>query len=113
MSGRARRRDAGPSGTGPPDAGALSPLGLPRPLTVRTGPGGKPSEVQRPARRGAPSAALTVERVEETWRIVDEWWRETPLRRSYYRITLAGGSSLTLFHDDTQPPGEGWYEQRY
>ena len=94
-------------------AGALSPLGLPRPLTVRTGAGGEPLEVHRPARRGTPAASLAIERIEEAWRIVDEWWRATPLRRSYYRVTTADGASLTLFHDDTQPPGEGWYEQRY
>ncbi|MXW35142.1 MAG: hypothetical protein F4X26_04780 [Chloroflexi bacterium] len=98
---------------GRPDAGALSPLGLPRPLAVRANPDGEPCEVQRPARRGAAAASLAIERIEETWRVVDEWWRETPLRRTYYRVTLAGGASLTLFHDDTQPRGEGWYEQRY
>ena len=94
-------------------AGALSPLGLPRPLTVRTSPSGEPLEVQRPARRGAPAASLAIERVEEAWRIADEWWREPPLRRSYYRVTTADGASLTLFHDDTRPPEAGWYEQRY
>ena len=107
MSTRSQRSD------GRPDAGALRPLGLPRPLVVRSDSGGEPSEVQRPARRGAPAAALAVERIEETWRVVDEWWRETPLRRTYHRVTLAGGASLTLFHDDMLPPGEGWYEQRY
>ena len=104
---RPRRSD------GRPDPGALSPLGLPRPLTVRSDSRGEPCEVQRPARRGAPAAALAVERIEETWRVVDEWWRETPLRRTYHRVTLAGGASLTLFHDDMLPPSEGWYEQRY
>ena len=106
-------------------AGALSPLGLPRPIEVRTGPGGEPREVWRalrrpsrqpvrpPVRHGGPAAPLAVERVEETWRIEDEWWREAPLRRAYYRVTVDGGVSLTLFHDETQPPGEGWYEQRY
>ena len=106
-------------------AGALSPLGLPRPIEVCTGPGGEPREVWRSVRRpgrqpvrrtvrpGGPAAPLAVERVEETWRIEDEWWRETPLRRAYYRVTVDGGVSLTLFHDETQPPGEGWYEQRY
>lgn len=98
---------------GRPDPGTLTPLGLPRPLIVRSDSGGEPCEVQRPARHGAPAAVLAVERIEETWRVVDEWWRETPLRRTYHRVTLAGGASLTLFHDDTQPPGEGWYEQRY
>ena len=112
MSPRARRPDAARPG-GRPDAGALTPLGLPRPVEVRPGPGGEPREVRRPARRGAPAAPLAVERVEETWRIADEWWREPPLRRTYHRVTLAGGVTLTLFHDDTRPPSEGWHEQRY
>ena len=74
---------------------------------------GAASQLRRPVRRGGPAAPLAVERVEETWRIEDEWWREAPLRRAYYRVTVDGGASLTLFHDETQPPGEGWYEQRY
>ena len=91
-----------------PADGTLSPLGLPRPVEVRTGPGGEPRELRRPRR-----APLAVERVQERWRIADEWWREPPLRRSYYRVVLVGGGTLTLFHDETQPPGRGWYEQRY
>ena len=95
-----------------PADGALSPLGLPQPIEVRPGPGGEPCELRR-TRRGVRGALLAVERIEEAWRIVDEWWREAPLRRSYYRVVLEGGGTLTLFHDDTQPPAGGWYEQRY
>ena len=95
-----------------PADGALSPLGLPRPIEVRPGPEGEPRELRRTRRgvRGAPSA---IERIAESWRIADEWWREPPLRRSYYRVVLGGGGTLTLFHDETQPPAEGWYEQHY
>ena len=78
----------------------------------RRSAGGEPCELRRTRRRvrGAP---LAVERIEEACRIADEWWREAPLQRSYYRVVLEGGGTLTLFHDDTQPPAGGWYEQRY
>ncbi|MYB42951.1 MAG: hypothetical protein F4X76_12385 [Chloroflexi bacterium] len=91
-----------------PADGALTPLGLPRPIEVQPGPGGEPRELRRPRR-----APLAVERIEEAWRIADEWWREPPLSRSYYRVVLEGGGTLTLFHDATQPLACGWYEQRY
>lgn len=95
-----------------PVDGALHPLGLPRPIEVRPGPGGEPRTLRR-TRRGARNAPLAIERIEEAWRIADEWWREPPLCRSYYRVVLADGGTLTLFHDDTQPPALGWYEQHY
>lgn len=92
--------------------GALSPLGSPRPAEVRLGGDGEPCELRRSRRRGAPSAPLAVRRVEEVWRIAEEWWREAPLHRTYYRVVVEGGGAFTLFHDDTQPPESGWYEQR-
>ena len=93
----------------------LHPLGLPRPLRVRLDGRGEPRELTRTprGRAGGGGARLAVERVEEVWRIAEEWWRETPLRRTYYRVLVDGGRPLTLFHDDTAPPAEGWYEQRY
>jgi len=104
--------------------GALRPLGLPRPLQVRLDARGEPAELT-PAARGPqrgggarPGAAPSgptheVERIEEVWRIAEEWWREAPLQRTYYRVLVDGGRAFTLFHDDAAPPEEGWYEQRY
>ena len=97
----------------------LRPLGLPRPLRVRLDEGGEPVEVTpsprgRAGRRGSRSGTpLAVEGVEEVWRIAEEWWRDTPLRRTYYRVLVDGGRPLTLFHDDVAPSSEDWYEQRY
>ena len=56
--------------------------------------------------------------MDEAWRITEEWWRETPLGRTYYRVIVDGGSPITIFHDDlTTAAGTGldgdWYEQRY
>lgn len=90
----------------------LSPLGLPRPVEVRLGADGEPRSLRRWRRRAAPGSLLAIRRVEEVWRIAEEWWREAPLARTYYRVLVEGGAAFTLFHDDAQPPGDGWYEQR-
>ncbi len=92
--------------------GELSPLGLPRPVEVRLGSDGEPHSLRRWRRRAGPGSPLAVLRVEEVWRLAEEWWREAPLRRTYYRVMVDGAGMLTLFHDDAQPPAEGWYEQR-
>ena len=109
----------------PAHAPGLRPLGLPRPLRVRTDTRGEPAELtllpRGPGGRRGRGHTLAVERVEEVWRIAEEWWRETPLARTYYRVVVDGGRSLTLFHDDDchddgfhdDGPGEGWYEQQY
>jgi hypothetical protein len=49
-----------------------------------------------------------VARTADRWRIDDEWWRERPLSRTYYRVLLEDGQPLTLFRDDVT--GQ-WYEQ--
>lgn len=90
----------------------LSPLGLPRPVEVRLGADGEPCSLRRWRRRGAPGSLLAIRCVEEVWRIAEEWWREAPLAHTYYRVLVEGGAAFTLFHDDAQPPGDGWYEQR-
>jgi hypothetical protein len=48
--------------------------------------------------------------LEDLWRVSEEWWREAPQERTYVRLVLAGGRSLTLFRDGVT--GD-WYEQRY
>ena len=109
--------------------GVLRPLGLPRPLRVRLDARGEPADLTVAARGPQRSAATlpgaarpgaspsgrthAVERVEEVWRIAEEWWREAPLQRTYYQVLVDGGRPFTLFHDDAAPPEEGWYEQRY
>ena len=84
-------------------APALSPLNLPRPLTVATGHGDTPVAVELDGR------ALTVTEVLDSWRIDDEWWREEISRR-YYHLLLADGRTLTVFTDLI---AGGWYAQRY
>ena len=94
-------------------------MGLPQPLRVRTDERGEPAEVILPSRegprgvrrpRGGEGRTLVVEQVEEVWRIAEEWWREAPIERTYYRLVVAGGRTLTVFRDLED---EQWYEQRY
>ena len=63
---------------------------------------------QSGARRMGPPH--TVERIDEVWRVVDEWWRTTPVARNYYRVSLDDGRLVTLFHDEIV---DGWFLQRY
>ena len=52
---------------------------------------------------------LAVERIEDVWRIDDEWWREE-VSRLYYRLLLEDGRPLIVFHDLVR---EQWCEQSY
>ena len=40
----------------------------------------------------------TVEAILESWRIDDEWWRET-IARSYMELLLKGGKRIVVFQD--------------
>lgn len=95
-------------------AHGVRPLGLPRPLTVHTSAQGEPVEVTLEGGRGEGGHHL-VEHIEEVWRVAEAWWREAPIRRTYYRVLIDGGRPLTLFHDDsgTSESSPTWYEQRY
>lgn len=86
----------------------LRPLNRPRPIEVLT----------RRNRDGEPEPAALVERgrryrvegVDDVWCVEDEWWRDGPVDRRYYRLALAGGAVRTVFHDRTTG---GWYAQAY
>ena len=41
---------------------------------------------------------LRVERVQDTWIIEDEWWRQ-PIARQYFALLLDDGTRRTVFHD--------------
>ncbi len=116
-------------------AHGVRPLGLPRPLTVHVDARGEPLAVTLHGGRddggrddGGHGERHVVERVEEVWRIAEAWWREAPIRRTYYRVLIEGGRPLTLFRDDASTgdastgdastgkhseAGAAWYEQRY
>ena len=99
-----------------PSKAPLRPLGLPRPIEVRTDGDGLPLEILllggMRTSRGGDRRTLAVEGVEEVWRIAEEWWRDTSIGRTYYRVIVDGGRPLTLFRDRGDLGG-GWFEQRY
>jgi len=39
-----------------------------------------------------------VERIQDTWIIEDEWWRQ-PINRQYFALLLDDGTRRTVFHD--------------
>ncbi len=65
---------------------------------------GRPAALWLSGRRSA------VEEVLETWRIDDEWWRERPVSRMYFSLSLVDGRVMTVFRDEIKGR---WWEQRY
>ena len=84
-------------------AGAIRALNEPRPINVRADERGMPLEVQVDSWRQVLS-------VEERWRLDDEWWREQPVSRVYWRVLLDDGQDLTIWQDLTT---RVWYRQDY
>lgn len=86
----------------PAEAPRLRPLNRPRPLRVEADEDGRPTAVWLSGRRHA------VEAVQETWRIDDEWWRQWPVSRVYYRLLLEDGRAVTVYRDMVSG---GWAKQ--
>jgi hypothetical protein len=57
-----------------------------------------------------PGERLRVLQVQDTWRIDDEWWRQRPVSRLYWRLTLEDGQVLTLYDDLL---ARVWFRQGY
>lgn len=87
----------------PASNGGLLPVNLPEPAAVV-------------AKDGLPESVLVrgtlrpVAIVHDRWRIDDEWWRPSPIRREYFDLELEGGMRLTLFRDQI---ADHWYRQQY
>ncbi len=79
------------------------PLNAPRPIRVAVDEDGLPASVVRGGRRVAVAA------IADTWRVDDEWWRDE-ISRLYYQLSLADGTTITVFEDLIKG---GWYAQRY
>lgn len=77
-------------------------LNAPRPIRVTIANG-------LPARVTIERSTRTVERVQDTWIIEDEWWRQ-PISRQYYTLILDSGTFLTVFHDRV---ADSWHAQEY
>lgn len=79
-------------------------LNNPRPLLVEADENSKPIAIHLSGRR------LAVESLLETWRIDDEWWREVPVSRVYWRVVLVDGRTVDVYLD---LPAAHWFLQRY
>lgn len=71
----------------------LRAVNEPQPVTVDLDESGRMT-VGRPDGR----TVGTVEAILESWRIDDEWWRQT-ITRSYMEVMLEGGKRMVLFQD--------------
>ncbi len=77
---------------------------MPVVIQVQADATGCPQTVQRSA---WPQPRRVV-RVQDRWRLDDEWWREHPIARLYHALLLDGDTLLVVYHDlrtDT------WFEQ--
>ena len=82
---------------------ALRALNQPQPIDVRESAAGRPTAI-RLGKRWRPVA-----RIEDAWRIDDEWWRDRPVARLYLRVAMKDGTTLGLFKDLVK---EEWYRQQ-
>ena len=51
---------------------------------------------------------LSVKKIQDRWRIDDEWWREQPLSRAYYQCLLGTSAIVIIFQDLVR---NIWYKQ--
>jgi hypothetical protein len=105
----------------------LRALARPTTNTRRTPSRPTSARLTTPSDRPIPAGrTFDVLDVSEIWRIAEEWWRDHPIQRTYYRLVLQDGRPITIFHDETELPAEaapssedtattcaGWFEQRY
>jgi hypothetical protein len=85
-------------------ADRVRPLNLPRPIAVTLD-----ERSCLPRLLHERNRIREVERVQDSWQIDDEWWRE-PISRHYIQVLLRDGSLRTLFHDRIT---DRWFEQTY
>jgi hypothetical protein len=79
-------------------------LNLPRPIQVTVD---AQSGLPRILHEG--NRSRRVLRIQDSWRVDDEWWRE-PISRHYVQVLLRDGAIRTLFHDRI---ADRWFEQTY
>ena len=83
---------------------SIRPLSAPFPVVVREGRDHQPEAVRLGSRW------RRVAHIEEEWGF-DLWWMSRPLTRTYYRVRDEDGVEATLFRDERDERGEGWYRQ--
>jgi len=80
----------------------LRPLNEPFPIEVT-------AERDRPVSIVINRGAHLVERIQDTWIIEDEWWRQ-PIQRQYFALLLDDGTRRTVYHDRV---ADTWFMQDY
>ena len=82
---------------------SLRALNAPQPVEVRSASDDRPAAVR------LKRAWRAVAEITDTWRIDDEWWRERPVSRVYYRLALEDGTAVVVFRDLVD---DTWSRQR-
>ena len=91
------------SNSGPTRGGQLiRPVNPPIPVKVRENARKAPVAVHINARW------RSVVSIDEVWSIDEEWWRERPIVKMYYQVTLENDTQITVFRDMLD---ESWYRQ--
>lgn len=85
-------------------ASSLSPLSIPSPVRVSCA-GDMPRRVG-----SGRVAGRAVARVLDLWEVDTEWWTNDPVHRRYWRLALADGGLVTVYHDLSTG---GWFRQGY
>jgi hypothetical protein len=87
----------------PSDADPLRPLNPPLPIKVIE------TKYHAPIALILNGQRLGIARIEEVWRIDEEWWRPQAIARIYYRLILKDGRAITIFRDLVEG---SWYRQQ-
>ena len=85
-------------------ADTYRPVNVPEPVDVE-----EASSFSLPLAVRAPRRQAVVN-IEDRWRIDDEWWRQEPISRLYFEVTLDSGQRMVLYKDLIS---DGWFRQAY
>ena len=79
---------------------AIKPVNAPEQVRVKESAAGVPLWV----------TARRIIAIEDRWRIDDEWWRDEPVSRMYFKGVIASGQYMVIYKDLV---GGRWYRQGY
>lgn len=83
---------------------SLQPVNPPVPISVREGPD------QTPAYVSLKRKTARVSRIDNVWKVNDNWSMVKPVHRRYYDLVLEGGIRQVVFKD---MDSTGWFKQSY
>lgn len=85
-----------------PSAYTIRPLNLPCPISVDVD-GSKPITITLNHQKHK------IILIDDMWEITDEWWRQHPISRSYYKCILKEELPMIIYHDILT---NTWYRQK-